>query len=144
MPLHMIAALFGHLEFVKKLLEFSKTSTKQLNQDGSYTALHLAAVHGDMDMVKLLLDFGNQADSVPYEMCLKRDKNGRNPLHCAAIRGGIAVLGALLAACSKSALELTVSERETVLHLAVRNNQCEAFLFLVQDSNRELKPIEFD
>lgn len=62
----MIAALFGHLEFVKKLVEFSKTSTKQLNQDGSYTPLHLAAVNGDMDMVKLLLDFGNQADSVPY------------------------------------------------------------------------------
>lgn len=138
-PLH-IATLFGHLEFVKQLLASSIMSTKQLNQlnEDGYTPLHLAAANGDRDMVELLIDFGYRADnSMVFGMCLMRDKNGRNPLHCAAVRGRIPVLGSLIVACPESTFELTVSERETVIHLALRNNQCEAFLFLVQDPNME-------
>ncbi|KAF2289865.1 hypothetical protein GH714_038940 [Hevea brasiliensis] len=81
-------------------------------------------------MVRMLLEFGHER-LVVKELCMRTDQDGRTPLHCAVIRGRVDVMGELLAACPESASEVTV-QKETILHLAVKNNMSEAFLFLLQ------------
>ncbi|KAJ9181526.1 hypothetical protein P3X46_009649 [Hevea brasiliensis] len=127
-PLH-IACLLGYASFGREILRVHPPFVQQLNQDG-YSPLHLASSNGHVEMVRMLLEFGHER-LVVKELCMRTDQDGRTPLHCAVIRGRVDVMGELLAACPESASEVTV-QKETILHLAVKNNMSEAFLFLLQ------------
>ncbi|KAH7576556.1 hypothetical protein ACOSQ2_003043 [Xanthoceras sorbifolium] len=64
-------------------------------------------------------------------MCFLKDRDGRTPLHCAAIHGNLHVVRELVSCCPDSVKETTL-RGETVLHLAVKNNQqCEAVISLL-------------
>ncbi|PKI39300.1 hypothetical protein CRG98_040356 [Punica granatum] len=86
-PLHL-AALMGHLNFSKRLLELrSELATEQDSE--KCTPLHLAAANGHDQIVKELLKANGKA-------CLIQDQEGRVPLHLAAMRGQIPVVRELL------------------------------------------------
>ncbi|CAI9765131.1 unnamed protein product [Fraxinus pennsylvanica] len=79
----------------------------------------IAAANGDLEIVKELLKLGDS-------LCLVKGKDGRIPLHYVAIKGRIQVIKELISASEDSIREVT-ARGETSLHLAVKNNQFEAF-----------------
>lgn len=121
-PLH-IACIGGHTHFVREVLKLRPEFAEELNQDG-FSPLHIASGNGDIEIVKELLQ-------VNCSLCLIKGRERRIPLHYAAVKGRIHVIQELLSACGESARCLT-GRGETVLHLALKNNQFEAFEFLVQ------------
>ncbi|KAL0330667.1 UNVERIFIED_CONTAM: hypothetical protein Sangu_1612200 [Sesamum angustifolium] len=128
-PLHT-AALLGHLEFTKQLLDINPGLSKSVNPKGS-SALHLASAKGHVNIVKELVS----ADS---SMCFKLDGDGRSPLHLAAIKGRTVVLEELLRAEPEAAAVLT-GGGESCLHLCVKYNRLEAmkvFLHCLQRDDR--------
>lgn len=120
-PLH-VACLGGHAEFVKEVLNLSPEFATVLNQDG-FSPLHIAAANGVIENVKELLKIGSH-------LCLVKGKERRLPFHYAVARGRTEVIQELLAACLDSFSEVT-ARGETCLHLAVKENQFEAFKVLV-------------
>ncbi|KAF2307431.1 hypothetical protein GH714_028522 [Hevea brasiliensis] len=112
-PLH-IPSLFEQVHFAREFLNRRPQFLQNENPDGC-TALHLASSSGHFNMVEFLLSRGH--DKV---LCMKKDHDGRNPLHHAVIKGSVEVVRKLLEACPESALEVT-GQRETVFHLAVKN-----------------------
>ncbi|KAF9597932.1 hypothetical protein IFM89_022682 [Coptis chinensis] len=125
-----IASMFGHVDFIATLIiKLHPSSALELNQDG-YSPMHISSTQGHRETVEFFIEFG-RFHSILNEFCLQKNIHGRIPLHCAVSKGRVGVMGALLIACPESVQQLT-DERETVLHLAVRNNQREAFSFLIQ------------
>ncbi|TXG55651.1 hypothetical protein EZV62_020907 [Acer yangbiense] len=103
-PLH-IAASLGHAEFAKLMLMSPsfKESSRELNPE---RYLQIAKDQSKFDKLGL---------------CFSKDREGRTPLHCAAINGNIHVVRELIFCCPESAKETTVNG-ETLLHLVVKNN----------------------
>ncbi|XP_019707271.2 uncharacterized protein [Elaeis guineensis] len=122
-PLH-IASMRGHADFVREILLRKPELAKDLNADG-FSALHLAVANGHLAVVReLLRELGSH-------VCLARDKVGLLPIHTAAMKGRVHVLGELLDARSESARTKTC-QGDTILHLAVSSNCSEAVEFLVE------------
>ncbi|KAH6782940.1 hypothetical protein C2S52_007899 [Perilla frutescens var. hirtella] len=120
-PLH-VAAMLGHIDFVKEIIHIKPQLTNELNSQLS-SPLHLASAKGHVDVVRALL-------SVDHHTCLARDSNGLTPLHLAAIKGRDEVVKLLLQA-QPDAARLTSYGDETILHLCVKNHQLEALKLLV-------------
>ncbi|KAJ0963709.1 hypothetical protein J5N97_028831 [Dioscorea zingiberensis] len=87
--------------------------------------MHLASAHGHLSIVKLLIS------KVGSHLCLLKDKDGRLPVHTAAIKGRINILEELINASPESARALTY-QKESVLHLAVQFNSFETLEYLVE------------
>ncbi|KAA8515824.1 hypothetical protein F0562_018565 [Nyssa sinensis] len=121
-PLH-IACMAGHLSFAKVVMKLRQEFAGELNQDG-FSPLHIASANGYVEMVKELL----KAD---HNLCLVKGRQRRIPLHSAAIKGRVDVIRELLSASGDSIAEVT-ARGETALHLAVKNNQFEAFKVLAE------------
>ncbi|GFP91020.1 ankyrin repeat-containing protein at3g12360 [Phtheirospermum japonicum] len=121
-PLHM-ACNGGHVEFVKQILNLTPVFAQELNRDG-FSPLHIASASGDLEIVKELLKLGGF-------ICLLKGKEKRVPLHCAVVKGRIKVISELLSVCSDSVKEVT-ARGESCFHLAVKNNQFEAFKVLCE------------
>ncbi|CAI9106673.1 OLC1v1005877C1 [Oldenlandia corymbosa var. corymbosa] len=92
--------------------------------------LHISAMLGHEEFVRAILQMNSSSH---YQMCLVRDRNGRNPLHLAAIHGKLNILnlvndhdGLMQAAQEKA------DEGGTILHLCVKYNQLEALKFLLR------------
>lgn len=68
------------------------------------------------------------------DLCSVQDKEGRTPLHCAAIKGRINIIDEILS-LSLDLFEATTNNGETVLHLAVKNNQYEVVKYLTESLN---------
>lgn len=120
-PLH-IACVGGHVNFVKDVLNLSPEFATELNQEG-FSPLHIASSNGDIQIVKELLRLGSH-------LCLVKGKEKRIPLHYAVAKGRIQVIQELLSICLDSIAEVT-ARGESCFHLAVENNQVEAFKILV-------------
>ncbi|CAA2998862.1 ankyrin repeat-containing BDA1-like [Olea europaea subsp. europaea] len=113
-PLH-VAAILGHIDFVKEILRRRPEFARELNLCLS-SPLHLASAKGYIEVVRVLL-------SANHLMCLARDRNGPTPLHLAAIKGKIHA--------KRDAARVIVGQDQTILHLCVKYYQIEALKFLV-------------
>ncbi|KAM7508863.1 hypothetical protein LguiA_019316 [Lonicera macranthoides] len=120
-PLH-IACLAGHLDFVKEILKLKKEFASELNQDG-FAPLHIAAANGRVEIVKEIL-------KIDRNLCQLKGREGMTPLHSGVIKGRVDVIKELISV-SVDSIANTTARRETALHLAVKNNQFEAFRLLV-------------
>ncbi|GLU19520.1 hypothetical protein SLE2022_357660 [Rubroshorea leprosula] len=128
-PLH-VASLAGHVDFVRKIMELVPSFAQELSKDG-LAPIHLATAAGHLQVVRELL---NKGDS---DLCLLKDKAGRTPLHHAATKGRIHIIEELLLRCPhQKAMEQVTPNGETVLHLAVKNSQFEAFKVLFEVSEK--------
>ncbi|XP_022856317.1 ankyrin repeat-containing protein BDA1-like [Olea europaea var. sylvestris] len=126
-----IACMAGNLSFAKEVLNLSKEFARELSHDG-FSPLHIAAANGDIEIVKEIL-------RTDRSLCMVKGKERRIPLHYAVIKGRIQVIKELLSGCEDSIREVT-ARGETSLHLAVKNNQFEAFKSLavyLKTNNRE-------
>ncbi|CAH8301698.1 unnamed protein product [Eruca vesicaria subsp. sativa] len=122
-PLH-VASMYGHLSFVKEMLNLREDLGREVNKDG-FTPLHIAASMGHVGIVKELLE------KLSGEICLIKGKERKIPLHYAAMRGRVRVLDALVSSNPQSLEEVT-ARGETVLHLAVGLCQFDAFVALLE------------
>ncbi|WMV41987.1 hypothetical protein MTR67_035372 [Solanum verrucosum] len=121
-PLH-IAALCGHIEFVRLILARNPQLASELDSRKS-SALHVASAKGHLHIVKMLL-------LVNAELCLARDCDGGNPLHLAAIKDRVEVIKELIHVRPRAALG-TMINGENVLHLCVKHNQLEVLKVLME------------
>lgn len=120
-PLHM-ACMGGHLPFVKEVLKLGRPNfLEEMNVDG-FSPLHIASATGDPEVVKELLKKGTH-------LCLLKGIAKKIPLHCAVSKGKTEVMSVLLLARPDSITQVTV-RGETCFHLALKNNQFEAFKVL--------------
>ncbi|TYJ29819.1 hypothetical protein E1A91_A06G092500v1 [Gossypium mustelinum] len=126
-PLH-VAAMLGHTDFVKEIIQRKPEFTRELDSRGS-SPLHLASAKGYVDTAKALL-------FVNPDMCLAVDIEDRNPLHLAAMKGQVHVLNELVRVRPQAA-RVTVSWGETILHLCVKYGQFESFKALVDVMNNQ-------
>lgn len=117
-----VASVFGHIDFVKEVIRLKKDSAEEVNQDGC-SPMHMAAANGQIEVVKELI-------KVDRKLCHLQGPEKKTPLHCAAIKGRVGVVSEILSACGECIEDVTV-QRETALHLAVKNNQFEAIRVLV-------------
>ncbi|KAL7203935.1 hypothetical protein ACSBR2_017069 [Camellia fascicularis] len=104
-------------------MKLRKDFSQELNEDG-LSPLHIASANGHVEIVKELL----KAD---HKLCLVKGRERRIPLHYATIKGRVDVIRELIL-CSANSIVDGTARGETVLHLAVKNNQFEAFKDLVE------------
>ncbi|KAF9608603.1 hypothetical protein IFM89_010088 [Coptis chinensis] len=95
----------------------------QLNQDG-FTPIHIAAANGYSEIVKELL-------KVNRDYCRLTSRNGNTPLHYTAIRGRLDVISDLISSYG-DLIDTITTCGETTFHLAVKNNQFEAFEVMIK------------
>ncbi|XP_073152219.1 uncharacterized protein [Henckelia pumila] len=81
--------------------------------------LHIASADGNLDIVKELLKVG-------CHLCFVKGKDGRIPLHHAVCKGRKQVIRELIS-YSLESIEETTARGENCFHLAITNNQFEAF-----------------
>jgi ankyrin repeat protein len=98
-----------------------RADVKMRSSDGT-TALHWAAHHGQLDLVKRLLKAGADASA--------RNDYGSSPLQEAAIRGDAAMITALLKAGASP--ETANDDGETVLMTVVRTDKVDAARVLIK------------
>ncbi|KAF5744262.1 Ankyrin repeat family protein [Tripterygium wilfordii] len=118
-----VATKAKQLSFVRELLEQMPDLAHELDKDG-YRPMDIAAVVGNVEIVAEL-NKNNRGT------CRLKGKDQRTPLHHAAIHGRIEVINELVSKSPES-LEDVTAYNETVLHLAVKNHQVDAFDVLVE------------
>ncbi|PSS07775.1 Ankyrin repeat-containing protein [Actinidia chinensis var. chinensis] len=137
-PLHM-ASMAGQLHFVQQILKLRQHQFEtELNQDG-FSPLHIASANGYLEIVKELLKVVGS-----LHLCRLQGREGRIPLHCAAIKDGLDSTGSSPAVKNNQfqGLRLLVAhlndfkkegvlnnkdgQGNTILHLAVSRKQYEA------------------
>ncbi|KAK2653397.1 hypothetical protein Ddye_013253 [Dipteronia dyeriana] len=97
------------------------------NEDGNI-AMHLVSANGDVKMVEFLEDLHPGS-------CLVEKKSSMIPLQIAVVKGHSDVIQKLIFLCPES-LEKLTSKQETVLHLALKNSQSDAFQVLVEEAKK--------
>ncbi|KAJ9160026.1 hypothetical protein P3X46_025467 [Hevea brasiliensis] len=120
-PLH-IAASAGHIEFAMEIVNLKASFARKLNQDG-FSPMHLALQHNKTLMVLWLLDMDEGLLRV-------KGRRGMTPLHYATEQGNVSILKEFFEACPESIKDVTF-EGDTAFHIAVKNNQIEAFQVLM-------------
>ncbi|KAL2902076.1 Ankyrin repeat-containing protein BDA1 [Bienertia sinuspersici] len=130
-PLHFASAA-GHLDFARKILELKPEFARQLNEDG-YSPIHFASANGHIDIVREII-------KVDSNICRLEGGDGRTPLHLTVLGGRIDVISEMLATCEGCLKDLTM-QKETALHLAVRNFQLASLRVLLDWSKHKNKEI---
>lgn len=77
------------LEYIKNLLACKEVSVNFANPLNQQTALHIAARHGDVELIKLLVSFGAHINSGTVDLM--------TPLHEACLGGHPEVVDVLIA-----------------------------------------------
>ena len=122
-PLH-IAASAGHIQFATEVMRLMLSFARELNPDG-FSPIHLALKNGHIELVRQLLAIDRDLVRVKGKECI-------TPLHYVVEIGDshIDLLDIFLLVCPDSIADVTVRD-ETALHIALKNEQLEAFKFLV-------------
>eukprot|EP01104_Vermistella_antarctica_P018357 TRINITY_DN6764_c0_g1_i1.p1 TRINITY_DN6764_c0_g1~~TRINITY_DN6764_c0_g1_i1.p1 ORF type:complete len:1266 (+),score=221.68 TRINITY_DN6764_c0_g1_i1:174-3971(+) len=107
----MITAVRDGLKGVvaKLLSDYGQLAAEVVDED-LQTPLHLAALDGRIDMIRLLLNFGASVNA--------KDKNGWTPLHCSAANGHLSTSHRLLGAGADPSAQ--TDSGTTPLHYFVR------------------------
>ncbi|WJX64306.1 hypothetical protein P8452_49108 [Trifolium repens] len=111
LPLHYAAAIAsygGHVEVVKKFLEYCPNSTEMLDSVCAQNILHIAANYGKHEVVHYILQ--SQIDEY-HKMINQQDNNGDTPLHLAA------------RSCHPTVVYYLVNHKRVNLDLANKNNK---------------------
>jgi ankyrin repeat protein len=112
------------LDTQKAALNAWKSKQTLTGESGTY--LHLAAIEGNLDIFKSLVDIDKQD-------IYARDANGRTSLLLAVINGHIEIVKFLLPLMETSALEISDnSERNTALHWAISECRVEIVKLLLE------------
>ena len=127
-PLH-IAASAGcpqHIHFAMEMMRLKPSFARKLNPNG-YSPIHLAVQAGHIEMVLRLLQ-------VDGDLVRVKGKEGRTPMHDAAAKETaqhLILLGKFLLVCPNSIEDVTI-QNQTALHIALENNNLDAFKRLVR------------
>ncbi|XP_059441860.1 ankyrin repeat-containing protein BDA1-like [Corylus avellana] len=120
-PLH-VAAFAGHTRFASEIMRLKQSFSKKPNEDG-FTPVHLALQNNQTEVVRQLLD-------VDEDLVRVQGKEGVTPLHYVAQTGNLVLLAEFLNVCPKSIKNVTI-RRDTAFHIALKNNQVDAFNILM-------------
>ena len=121
-PLH-ISASAGHFPFSREMMILMPSFVNKRNPDG-YTPIYLALQNAHTEMVRQLLQHNADLVRVKGRECMTL-------LHYEATKDDhLDLLENFLLVCPNSITDLT-TRNETALHIALKNNQLEAFKFLV-------------
>ncbi|CAF2278458.1 BnaA04g13900D [Brassica napus] len=93
-------------------------------EDSLTTLLHHACDRGNLELISILLGLDQGLEKA-------HNTNGLSPLHLAVLRGPVVVLEEFLEKAPLSFSSLTRS-KETVFHLAARNKNVDAFIFMAE------------
>ena len=127
-PLH-IAASAGcpqHIHFAMEMMRLKPSFARKLNPNG-YSPIHLAVQAGHIEMVLRLLQ-------VDGDLVRVKGKEGRTPMHDAAAKETaqhLILLDKFLLVCPNSIEDVTI-QNQTSLHIALENNNLDAFKRLVR------------
>lgn len=119
-PLHDAAAM-GRIQYVKDLLASGDVELEKKGEKGE-TALHMACVHGDHDIVDSLLKAGANVNAAMDE--------GVMPLHIVASNGKTLAVRVLIA--GGASLEATTNEKMTAFMHAASNGHTDAMESLLE------------
>ncbi|XP_071721925.1 uncharacterized protein [Rutidosis leptorrhynchoides] len=155
-----VAAKRGWLSVVKELLD-SRPRLLMLEVDGGSTSLHAAASAGHTEIAKELIksrpDFASKRDingitplhlscskghlevtrellRLDSDLSCVQDNDGRTPLHWAASKGRVNIIDEILSVGLEPG-EMVSEFGESVLHVAVKNNQYEAVRYMTEKIN---------
>jgi ankyrin repeat protein len=121
---------------VKTLLDYSKGLELNIPDDSGRSPLSEAALSGNSEVVKLLLDQENIQTSL-------RDRFGRNALHWAAIDGSVATISCLIES-GKFPADSTDRQGRTPLSYAAELGQLDAILFLLSRKDVDVQSVDDD
>ncbi|KAK0591141.1 hypothetical protein LWI29_036179 [Acer saccharum] len=127
-PLH-VASAHGHIDFVKEITRLRPDFAKELNEDG-FSPMHMASANGYLEIVRELM-------KVDRKLCRLQGRENKTPLHLAVIKGRVDVVSEILSACGECLEDVTV-QRDTAMHLSIKNYQFEVIRVMV-DWIREMK-----
>ncbi|GMI90309.1 hypothetical protein like AT4G10720 [Hibiscus trionum] len=120
-PLH-VAANRGHIRFAMEMMNLKPSFAKKLNPLG-FSPMHLAVIAGHTRLVLRLL----KADK---ELVCVKGWGGLTPFHYVVTTGNCRLLVDFLEASPECIEDATVRD-ETAFHLALKENQIEAFSLLL-------------
>ena len=118
------ACVDGDVDLVSQLVEDGEDVNCE-NKDG-FTALHFAALHGHMGIVKYLLSHGGEGSTTV------QNKEGSTPLHCGSLHGGLVIVNALLTHGGDGGVNTRNDDGLTALHIAADNGHFDAANFLIR------------
>ena len=122
-PLH-IAALYGNIQFALEFMSLKPSFARKLDPNG-FSPIHRALQNGHIELVRQLIQLDGDLVRV-------KGRERLTPLHYVAKSGEhLYLLDEFLLVCPDSITDVTV-RNETALHIALKNDNLEAFKFLVK------------
>jgi hypothetical protein len=131
-PLH-VAAAGGRLADAQQVLDFLApvvSRVEQLRDKRGLTALHQAALAGEVAVMKLLLPDGKLKKNARASLVDPEDRHGSRPLHHAAGQGELEAMRLLLK--KGAAIDAQTIAQATPLHVAASTGQVEAMRLLAE------------
>ncbi|CAH0387234.1 unnamed protein product [Bemisia tabaci] len=107
----LLAVEAGNQSMCRELLSQQAAEQLRATTDNGDTALHLAARKRDVDMVRILVDYGSNVDS--------QNGEGQTPLHIAAAEGDEALVKYFYGV--RASASITDNQDRTPMHLAAEN-----------------------
>ncbi|KAE8713911.1 putative Ankyrin repeat-containing protein [Hibiscus syriacus] len=120
-PLH-IAADKGHVSFAMEMMNLKPSFAKKLNPNG-FSPMHMALRTEQTKLVLRLL-------KTDKDLVRVKGWEGMTPFHYVVTTGNSRLLVNFLEACPECIEDVTVRD-ETALHLALKQDQIEAFSLLI-------------